>query len=91
MLLKLHTYYDLQNMPLGLDVYFEESRKYEHRSGLYHSFIVPFSFMSLIIVVFFLGHNTVEQKYGRFFIYYAPFFMSLVTVVFFTVSNIMEQ
>jgi hypothetical protein len=83
MLLKLHTYYDLQNMPLALDVYFEERKIYEQRSGLYHSLIVSFSFMSSIAVVFFVGHSTVKQKFGKYYWFTTPlFFMSLVTVGF---------
>ncbi len=66
MLLKLHTYYDLQSMSLALDVYFKESKRYEQRSGLYHWFSVSFSFMSWIAVVFFVDHNTVEQKFGKY-------------------------
>jgi hypothetical protein len=67
MLLKLHTYYDVQNMALALDVYFGESRRYEQLSVLYHLFIVPFSFMSSITVVFIVDHNTVEQKFGKYY------------------------
>ncbi len=65
MLLKLHTYYDLQNMSLALDFYFGENRRYEQRSGLHHWFIVSFSFMLSIAGVFFVDHNTVEQKFSK--------------------------